>query len=217
MVCVDVLEHRERCELALHGPGSNDADLLGEVDKSLVDAFGAAQTREGLREFRGGAKRSLSFAIVAKAGGFEDARQTEFAGCGYEIFQGMDGAERGYRESVVAEEPFFPQPLLRDVQHPTRRPYRHHFRTGVAGGAGDVFEFERHHIHGPGKGPNWVQVFVRCDKGAIGDRRRRRICFRAEDVDSVTQSACGNGEHAAQLPTAQHAESGPWWNDASVM
>ena len=41
VVGMDILEHRERCELSIHRPGSHHADLLSEIDKGLVDAFGA--------------------------------------------------------------------------------------------------------------------------------------------------------------------------------
>ncbi len=58
------------------------------------------------------------------------------------------------------------------------------------------------------KRPNGVQIVVRAAHFAIGDLAGGRVVVGRKRVDAIAHSAGGDGEHASQLPAAQHADGG---------
>src|SRR5262245_46372686 len=155
----------------------------------------------------------LTLTVIAESGGLQNRRAGEFAQPGLQIFDRVHGFERRDWEAVIAEEGFFAQPVLSDVQHRAAGSDGRAFGGGLRGRRRNVLELERHDVYVGGEAANGDQVVVMRLDLDVGYLPRRRVGFRREGVDAVAHPARGDGEHAAQLAAAQNADdrTGKYW------
>lgn len=72
---VQILLHRQVHPLPIPTPRDDDADLLRQIQALLQHTGHAAQRRECRRQLSRRGHHGLAFAVIAQAGGLEDARQ----------------------------------------------------------------------------------------------------------------------------------------------
>ncbi len=85
-------------------------------------------------------------------------------------------------------------------------PHRSHSLGSGGCGGGDVFEFERDHVHVGGEAADGVEIVVGRVDFHVGDLAGGRVFVGRERVDPIAHAAGGDGEHAAQLAAAQDAD-----------
>ena len=197
-----VLNHAPMRERAVNPTRADDRKLTGEIDPGLQNHLLFARRRErgfGLiraRDFR------LAFAVIAEAGGFQNRLAAEFVQGGLQIFERVHSFERRDRETVIAEEGLFAQPVLRYVQNRAAGSDRRAFGGGLRRRRRNVFKLECHDIDIGGEAANGDQIVIMRLDLDVGHLACRRVGFGREGVDSITHPARGDGEHTAELSAA---------------
>ena len=85
-------------------------------------------------------------------------------------------------------------------------PHRRVLGGGLGGGGGDVLELEGDDVHPAGELADRVEVVVGGLDFEVGNLAGGRVVVGRERVHAVAHPAGGDGEHAAELAAAQHAD-----------
>ncbi len=125
-----------------------------------------------------------------------------------QILRRFHGAERRQRETGSGEKRFFAQAVLGGVQHRAGRTHRSMLGRGLRGGRRNIFKLECDHADARGEAPHRVQIVVGGLDFEVGHLARGRVFVRRKRVHAVAHAPRRDGEHAAQLAAAQHADSG---------
>ena len=102
----------------------------------------------------------------------------------------------------------FANAVLRGVQNVAGGTHGRELGGSLGRGSGNIFELECDDADAPSEAAHLVQVVVGGDYFEIGHLARGRVGIGRKCVDAVAHAPRGDGEHAAQLAAAQHANRG---------
>ena len=206
-VAVEVLGNGERGRFAVRVARDDDGDLKLEGEALFEHAVHAAEVAEGLADVLDRGDSGLAFAVIAEAGGLENAGQergVEGVDVGFAAHGGMrgDGHAGHFGDEVLLDVA-----VLGDGDGGGRRADAQARLLEVfERGGGDVLELGRDGLH-PAceRGEAGHVVVLRFDLLA-GDFARGAGLAGFEHGDVVAHRRGGLGEHAAELAAAHQAE-----------
>ena len=190
-------------EVAVVGAGGDDGELALEIDEGFEDGFFGRWAAAGFGAVAisgiGLCRRSRSRRFSGWPGRPKSRRPAQI--CRRDAI----GEEGGERKAVFREAGLLAQAVLGDVQDSPLG------RTGACcggggGGGGDVFEFEGDDVDVGGEVADGVQIVVRGVDLDVGDLAGGGVFIGRKRVDAVAHAARRDGEHAAQLAAAEHAD-----------
>ena len=207
-----VLERRKRHRKTGGLAGDEDRKFTDKRNVLLEDSTGNVDLGPGLLGVGGGVEGQLSFAIVAKGGGFEPGFARKSGEGGSKIIGGGDNFEARAGEVILLKKFAFPFAVLAEVKD---------FRVRKDGSDrsdlakrldGDIFEFVGNYVAGLGQAAERFGIIEWSGEGDIGDRGSGASEFRVENGDAVTHPTSGQGEHAPELTPADDADGFTWRN-----
>src|SRR4051812_22855834 len=111
-IAMTVLPHRERGDLAVRAPGSDDRQFALQVDSLLQHAGSSAEAFKRLKCVVQSMYRRLPLPVVAKATGLEQSRGAKLRHGDPKLLGALNGAERRGAEAAFLKESLFSDAVL---------------------------------------------------------------------------------------------------------
>jgi len=183
---VTILEGGEWDGMACGLAGDKDRKFTDKRDVLLEDATGNVDLGPGLLGIGGGVEGKLSFAVVAKCGGFETGFSRKSGEGGSEFAGGGDNFEARTGEVILFKKFAFPFAVLAEVKD-----------FGVRKDGSDrsdlakrldrnIFEFVSNDVAGFGQASEGFGIVEWGGEGDIGDGSSGASEFWVENGDTVT-------------------------------
>ena len=195
-------------------PGANDGDLAHKRDPLLDHGVVPLELLPGGGEIGVGVDLVLPLAVVAECGGLDDTRAPEFRDGGLEFGQGLDDAEVGAGDALLAEEEFFPLAVLGGVDGAMARAQDAALFDEAQAGVGNVLELGSDDVHLIEEAGQRGFVLVRGVEFEVGDLSGgAALGFVGKSGDAIAVASGFECEHAAELAAAENAEGASGKND----
>ena len=205
MVFVDVFRGWEGAGFAVEAAGTNDGEFGVEGDPLFQYSARRVECGPELQGIGGFGDFDLSFAVIAEVGGFQYGGSSNLREGGGEGFRRIDDAKRCAGEAVREQEVFFTFAVLADVEHFATRADRLESGNHIKSGSRDVFKFEGDHIHTSGECFQRGGILVGGIDLDIAHLAGWAVRLGFVSVHTVAHAAGSNGQHAAELATAENA------------
>jgi hypothetical protein len=204
---VQVLLHRQLHHLAGGRARDDHADLVRERQHLLEHAGDAAEALPGLRELGARAHAGLALAVVAEAGGLQDAGQ-QIGIDGRERGLGIDQRVRGARDAAAHEMRLLGRAVLADRDRGGAGCDRTVLRELRERVGRDVLELGRDRGTELGQPRQALRVEVAGADVVVRDQPGRAGRVGIEHGRRIAHLLRGMHEHAGELAAAHHAQGG---------
>ena len=131
---------------------------------------------------------------------------------GSEFGWGADNGVAGCGKTGAFQEIAFALAVLADVENGGVGVDRSEGGEEPEGFDGKIFKFVGDDLAGFGKAMEGGRVFERCGEGEVGDGGGGTVGVGIENGDAIAHPAGGEGEHSAELTTADDADRLTWRN-----
>ena len=185
---------------------ANKRDVLlqdGARDMNLLPRF----VRVGR-----GIQGQLSFPVVSESRGFKTSFSRKTFLGGGEFGCGADNGVAGCGKTGASQEIAFPFPVLADVENGGVGIDGSEGGEESEGFDGKIFKFVGDDLAGFGEAMEGGRVVERCGEGEVGNGGGGAGGIGIEDSDAIAHPAGGEGEHSAELTTADDADRLTWRN-----
>src|SRR5882762_6722768 len=204
-VAMEVLDERINGGFAVAGANCEDGKLARERYEAFENVRNGGQPGLGFRNIFGASENPLAFAVVAHAAGLQRGGQAELLDGSIEFIRFRDRNKFGGGDSEFLEKLFFLETVLRGFQSDRRRIDGNAAGEKFSGFHGDVFKFVGDKFQAAREFfERGLIVVVRGN--ALGNAANGSFRRRIKKTEVQTQRVARQGEHIAQLTSAEDAD-----------